>query len=365
MKLLVATKNVGKLREYQELLQGLPVQLLSLADEQIEVDVEESGQTFEQNASLKAQAYAARSNLPTLADDSGLEVDALNGEPGVLSARYDGPQGTDQSRYSLLLDRMRDVPFERRGARFRCVIAVAAQDWPAPVIAGQGRCEGFIARQPRGEHGFGYDPVFFVPQFGLSMAELPPNIKNQISHRARAAEPARRWLAQHFFPDAIGGELSVTHLPPTSELRIRVAQLSDAKDLHHRCYPDRNSRHVERRIEWAIAGLVRGERIPLVAEAEGEALAYIEIHLRQTVAELSSLIVAEPFRRRGVATALLNVSREVARDHGAKLLTVAVELEAKRLQGFYRKRGFRPHRTVRGVVEGYLGPVVYLVQHIG
>ena len=365
MKLLVATTNTGKLHEYQELLQGLPVQLVSLADERIETDVEESGQTFEQNAVLKAQAYASRSGLLTLADDSGLEVDALNGEPGVLSARYDGPQGTDESRYLLLLDKMRGVPWEWRGARFRCVIALAAPDWPAPIIAGNGRCEGFIARQPRGEYGFGYDPVFFVPQFGLSMAELPPAIKNQISHRARAAETAKKVLAQRFFPDVVGPESPETRLPPTSEMRIRPAQLSDAVSLQRYCYTDRTLRYVERRLEWAMAGLARGERIPLVAKAEEEAIAYIEIYLRKTVAELSSLIVAQPFRRRGVATALLNVAREIARDHGARLLAVAVEPKAKRLQSFYRGRGFSPHRTVRAIVQGYLGPAVYLIQRIG
>ncbi len=155
MKLLVATKNAGKLREYQELLQGLPVHLVSLTDEQINVDVEESGRTFAQNAILKAQAYAAQSGLATLADDSGLEVDALDGEPGVFSARYGGPHGTDVSRYSLLLDKMRNIPWEQRGARFRCVIALALPDWSDPLVIGNGQCEGFIDRAPRGTHGLG------------------------------------------------------------------------------------------------------------------------------------------------------------------------------------------------------------------
>jgi len=382
MKLLVATKNVGKLREYQELLQELPVQLVSLADEQIEMDVEESGQTFAQNAMLKAQAYAAQSGLATLADDSGLEVDALNGEPGVFSARYGGPQSVesascrlaDVSRYSLLLDKMQNVPWEQRGARFRCVIALALPGCSVPLVAGNGRCEGFIARVPCGEHGFGYDPIFFVPQFGQSMAELPSEIKNRISHRARAVETARNVLAQQFFPDSTSRQdADSTSWLHTSEVRIRTVRPSDAADLQRHCYPDKSLRFVEGRLAWAISGLDGGKLIPLVAEAVGtagsdtcppEVIAYIKLRLRSTVGELSSLIVAEPLRGRGLATALLNVGREVARDHGARWLTVAVEPEAKRLQSFYRNRGFASYRAAKTVEHGYTGPVVYMKQLI-
>jgi len=339
--------------------------LVSLADERIDMDVEENGQTFAQNAILKAQAYAAQSGLVTLADDSGLEVDALAGEPGVLSARYGGSQGTDQSRFLSLLDKMRDVPWEQRGARFRCVIALAAPNWPAPLIAGDGRCEGFIARQPRGEHGFGYDPVFFVPQFGMSMAELPPAIKNQISHRARAVEAAKNVLVQHFFPDFTNHGMPEAGLPHTSEIRIRTVRDRDAAALQRFCYPARTLRQVEKRIEWALSCLAKGESIPLVAEAADEAIGYIELHIRKTVAELSNLVVSAPLRGRGVATALLNVAREVARDHGAGLLIVAVRPEAKRLQAFYRKRGFNPYRLARTSPQGYTGPAMYMKQQIG
>jgi len=187
VKLLVATNNLGKVREYEELLAGLPFEVTFPAQEGIALEVEESGATFEENARLKALAYARASGLPTLADDSGLEVDALGGAPGVRSARYAGPGASDVDRYQKLLDALAGVPEDQRTARFRCVVALA---WPdGTVHTAEGRCEGQIGWAPRGEHGFGYDPVFIVDGFGgLTMAELEPEVKNRISHRARAVQ---------------------------------------------------------------------------------------------------------------------------------------------------------------------------------
>ena len=194
VKLLVATNNPGKVREYQALFKGLPLTLTYPAQEGIDIEVKETGSTFAQNARLKATAYARVSGLLTLADDSGLEVDALGGEPGTRSARYAGPLASDEDRYRLLLSRLERVPWQQRTARFRCVIAVARPQ--GEVHTAQGACEGVIAFEPRGEHGFGYDPVFYVPEHGQTMAELEPEVKNRISHRARAAEGARRILQE-------------------------------------------------------------------------------------------------------------------------------------------------------------------------
>lgn len=194
MKILVATRNAGKLREYAELLSGLtagghPVEWVSLADLGIVTEVEETGETFEANARLKAAAYAKESGLLTLADDSGLVVDALDGAPGVRSARYGGPGLDDAGRYQLLLQNLAGVPDDQRAARFRCVVALCTPG--GELRTADGACEGRIAQAPRGEHGFGYDPVFYVVERGKTMAELPPAVKNRISHRARALEAIR------------------------------------------------------------------------------------------------------------------------------------------------------------------------------
>jgi XTP/dITP diphosphohydrolase len=193
-KLLVATRNAGKMNEYRELLQGLPVELTWPEAEEITLEPEETGATFAENAILKARAYAAASGLLTWADDSGLEVDALGGEPGVRSSRYAGPGASDADRYRLLLRKMAGVPWERRTARFRCVIAIA--DPAGALHTAEGTCEGIITFAPRGANGFGYDPVFYLPDRGCTMAELSPAEKNQISHRARAARAARRILEE-------------------------------------------------------------------------------------------------------------------------------------------------------------------------
>jgi len=194
MKLLIATRNRGKKREYARLLEGLEVELIALDDLGVTKTIKEDGASYTENALLKARGYAAATGLLTLADDSGLEVDALDGAPGVLTARYAGEGATDEHHYLLLLEQLKDVPHEHRTARFRCVVALA---WPdGRVEITEGVCEGRITREPRGEHGFGYDPVFYVPEYGCTMAELPPEIKNRISHRARAATVASEILSR-------------------------------------------------------------------------------------------------------------------------------------------------------------------------
>jgi XTP/dITP diphosphohydrolase len=190
VKLLIATNNPGKLKEYQNLLADLPVTVTYPVQESLNLEVEESGETFEENAKIKAVAFARASGLLSLADDSGLEVDALDGAPGVRSARYGGPGASDEDRYRKLLAALGNVPQAQRSARFRCVVALAQPD--GTVATADGTCEGEIGFVPRGEHGFGYDPVFVVEGFGgQTMAELRPNLKNEISHRARAARAAR------------------------------------------------------------------------------------------------------------------------------------------------------------------------------
>lgn len=193
-KLLVATNNPGKVQEYADLFVGLPVTLTFPAQEGLSLAVDESGETFAENAILKARAYARASGLLTLADDSGLEVDALDGAPGIRSARYAGEGTSDEDRYRLLLRNLADVPAEKRTARFRCVVAIVTPEGEAYTT--EGCCEGAIGFEPRGRHGFGYDPVFYVAGHGQTMAELLPQTKNQISHRARAAQAARPVLQQ-------------------------------------------------------------------------------------------------------------------------------------------------------------------------
>jgi XTP/dITP diphosphohydrolase len=188
-KLLVATNNPGKLEEYRSLLRDLPLEITSLRDEEIDLEPEETGSTFEENAILKAGAFARHSGLTALADDSGLEIDQLDGAPGVHSARYAGTgRGEDVRRYELVLHQLAEVPRTERTARFRCVIAIATPD--GRVETAEGTIDGIIAYEPRGEGGFGYDPIFYIPEFDGTMAELPAETKNRISHRARAAQAA-------------------------------------------------------------------------------------------------------------------------------------------------------------------------------
>jgi XTP/dITP diphosphohydrolase len=194
-KLLIATNNPGKLHEYQEILADLPVTLTWPAAEGLTLDPEETGQTFEENAIIKATAFARASGLLTLADDSGLEIDALGGEPGVYSARFGGTAKNDHvGRYQLVLTKLANVPPEQRTARFRCVVALA--DGAHLLDTAQGAVEGVIAFAPQGDNGFGYDPIFFVPELNYTMAQLTSTDKHRISHRARAVQAARPLLEQ-------------------------------------------------------------------------------------------------------------------------------------------------------------------------
>lgn len=200
MDLLVATRNTGKVREFRALLATLPVPLHFPAELGLEVSVVESGSTYAENACIKAHAYSQALKqsgvrlgpCAVLADDSGLEVDALGGAPGVRSARYTA--GSDSDRLTALLTHLGRVPWEGRTARFRCVVAVVTS--AGAVHTAEGTCAGVIATAPAGEGGFGYDPVFYMPEFGCTMAELPAEIKNQASHRARAVQSALPFLQQ-------------------------------------------------------------------------------------------------------------------------------------------------------------------------
>ena len=197
-QLLLATNNPGKVAEFRQLLAGCGWEVVAPPELGLNVQAEETGQTYAENATLQAVEYARASGLVTLADDSGLEVDALGGRPGPLSARYAGPDRTDSERVQALLQELAGVPDEERTARFCCVIAIA--DATGRVELVEGTVEGRIGHEPRGENGFGYDPIFLLPERGMTTAELPPDEKNAVSHRAAAARKARtvleRWLRE-------------------------------------------------------------------------------------------------------------------------------------------------------------------------
>lgn len=194
-RLLIATQNPGKTREFRLLFAPLEERLCFPSDIGLQIEVLEDGDTYADNARKKGMAYARASGLLTLADDSGLEVDALDGAPGIRSARY--APGHDADRADALLAHLRDVTWERRTARFRCVIVIITPT--GKIYNVEGVCEGLIAFEPAGEGGFGYDPIFYLPDYDCTMAQLPQEEKNRISHRARAAEAAmpilRRLLA--------------------------------------------------------------------------------------------------------------------------------------------------------------------------
>ncbi len=190
--LVVATGNPGKFNEIAALLQGLDVLLVPL-DRLGPIEVPpEGGESFQVNAGRKAEAVARASGQLALADDSGLEIDSLGGRPGVLSSRLGGPQATDADRNVLILEMLRDIPPEARTARFRCVVAVA--DSRGEVRLSEGVCEGRITSTVRGSSGFGYDSIFEIPSLGKTFAEIPPEIKNRLSHRAQAMAGARAIL---------------------------------------------------------------------------------------------------------------------------------------------------------------------------
>lgn len=192
-RLLIATHNPGKVAEYKSLLFDLPLAVTWLDEVGITQEVEETEDTFQGNAILKARHYAGLTGLWTWADDSGLEIDALDGRPGVYSARYGGKGLSDADRYRKVLAEMADVADAQRTARFRCVVAIAQPS--GRVDTRDGALEGVIAREPKGSHGFGYDPIFYIPSYHASLAELDRGVKNEISHRAEAAARAREMLA--------------------------------------------------------------------------------------------------------------------------------------------------------------------------
>lgn len=194
-KIILATGNPGKLREFRTLLAGLELEIAPQSDFAMP-DIAETGLTFIENALLKARNAALHTGLPALADDSGLAVDALNGAPGLYSARYAGTGADDSANIAKLLDELCGVPLEQRTARFVCVLALVRHPAdPIPLIC-QGSWEGVILDQPRGAGGFGYDPVFFVPTEQQTAAELTPEVKNRLSHRGQALAQLRRQLMQ-------------------------------------------------------------------------------------------------------------------------------------------------------------------------
>ncbi len=191
-KLLIATHNQGKLHEFRQLLVDLDLEVTDLDAMGITHDVEETGTTFAENAILKARAYAEMSGLLTWSDDSGLEVDALDGRPGVYSARYGGPGLNARDRYLLLLDELRAHSRQNWHARFRCVVALVLPNGELYTV--DDTLEGVITDQPAGDYGFGYDPIFYLPDYQATLAELSPEIKNQISHRGKASRAAKQLL---------------------------------------------------------------------------------------------------------------------------------------------------------------------------
>ena len=194
-KIVFATGNQGKLREVKKILADLNVDIVSMKEEGIQIDVDENGTTFAENAQSKATAIGAHTDAIVLADDSGLVIDALNGEPGIYSARYLGEDTSYRIKNQNLIDRLEGVPDEKRTARFVCAIAAALPD--GTVLHTEGTIEGIIGYEERGENGFGYDPIFYVPKLGKTTAELTDDEKNAISHRGSALEKMKVLLREY------------------------------------------------------------------------------------------------------------------------------------------------------------------------
>jgi XTP/dITP diphosphohydrolase len=192
--LVVGTRNAKKCREMCELLAGLPLDVRPLADFPFDGSVEETGDTFEANAAAKALGYARATGHWCVADDSGLEVDSLGGRPGVFSSRWAGTEGDDLANNRKLLEELRAVPPARRQARYVCVVVLASPQ--GPLLSARGSCEGLIIDHPAGRGGFGYDPYFFLPDRGCTMAQLLPEAKHAISHRGHALRELRRKLSE-------------------------------------------------------------------------------------------------------------------------------------------------------------------------
>ncbi len=191
-KLIIATNNPGKVKEIKEILSGIFTKIVSLKDEGLKIDVAEDGATFEENAVKKARETARITGGYTLADDSGICVDYLKGVPGIYSARFAGENATDEQNNQKLIGLLADVPLEQRGAHYACVMALC--DPQGNTVTAYGQVEGLIVLEPKGQNGFGYDPYFYLPQYAQTMAELPPEIKNTISHRFLALQALKEKL---------------------------------------------------------------------------------------------------------------------------------------------------------------------------
>ncbi len=189
--LVIATKNKGKYSEFKKMLGLTTFDIVSLLDFPY-IEIRENGSSFDENALIKAGVVAKRAGLPTLADDSGLEVQALKGEPGIFTARYAGQHATDEDNINKLLKKLRDVPSDQRQARFVCSLALVFPN--GKTFLEQGILEGFITFETRGTEGFGYDPVFYVPDLGRTLSEVSANEKNRISHRAKALTKIKKHL---------------------------------------------------------------------------------------------------------------------------------------------------------------------------
>ncbi len=201
-RLVLATRNKGKIEEISRLLADLPFEVVGIESFQPPFYPEETGDSFRENAALKATFAAQFTGEMAMADDSGLEVDVLGGRPGVYSARYAGTGATDDDNNRKLLEEMKGIPWARRTARFCCVVAIATS--PGSVFFAEGFLSGYITLQPRGEGGFGYDPLFFLPEAGKTLAEMSTDEKNRVSHRGRALRAARKILLERC-KDAVGG----------------------------------------------------------------------------------------------------------------------------------------------------------------
>ncbi|UWP60558.1 XTP/dITP diphosphatase [Ruminococcus gauvreauii] len=191
-RIIFATGNSGKMKEIREILSDLNVEVVSMKEAGITADIVEDGATFEENAVIKARAIMEITNEIVLADDSGLEIDYLNKEPGIYSARYMGEDTSYRIKNKNLIDRLEGVPDAKRTARFVCAVAAAFPG--GEVVTARGTIEGIIGYEERGENGFGYDPIFYVPEYGCSTAELPPEEKNKISHRGKALRKMKKEL---------------------------------------------------------------------------------------------------------------------------------------------------------------------------
>ena len=191
-KIIFATTNENKMREIKMILADVPFEIVSLKESGINADIEENGTTFEENAVIKAKAICELTGLITLADDSGLEIDYIHKEPGVYSARYMGEDTPYHVKNRSLIERLKDAEGEQRSARFVCVIAAAFPD--GRVITTRGTIEGRIGFEERGNNGFGYDPILYVPEYNMTTGEMPPELKNKISHRGKALEQMKKEL---------------------------------------------------------------------------------------------------------------------------------------------------------------------------